>query len=154
MAKKRIYKTNRGRTIDMEAMRLANEKAIAAGNMKVNAKGDIVQGGKVVKTAKERVAPSYQKTTQVKNVSLKKPLSSQDTKVTPVEKAPLPEMDDSQMTTATVKTRDDGSKYTEIMTPEGDIEIKEISAAPKKKKKKTTKKKAKASKKPSPSASI
>jgi len=146
MAKKRIYKTNRGRTIDMEAMRLANEKAIAAGNMSVNAKGDIVQGGKVVKTAKERVAPSYQKTTQVKKVSLKKPLSSQDTKVTPVEKPPLPEMDDSQMTTSTVKTRDDGSQYVEVMTPEGDIEVKETKAAPKKKKK-TTKKKAKATKK-------
>lgn len=147
MARKKIYKTNRGKTIDMEAMRTANEKTIAAGNMSVNAKGDIVRGGKVVKTAKERVAPSYQKTTQIKNVSLKKPLGNSDTTVAPPEKEPLPEMDDSQMTTSKVKTRDDGSQYRETMTPEGDINIEELSKPKKKTKKKTTRKKAKASKK-------
>jgi len=134
--------------IDMEAMRTANEKTIAAGNMKVNAKGDIVQGGKIVKSAKERVAQSYQKTTQIKNVSLKKPLGSADTTVAPPKKEPLPEMDDSQMTTSTIKTRDDGSKYKETMTPEGDIQIEELNQ-PKKKatKKAAPKKKAKATKK-------
>lgn len=129
----------------MDALRIANEKTIAAGNMSVNAKGDIIQGGKIVKTAKERVAASYQKTTQIKNVSLKRPLSVQDTKIEPIEKTPLPPMDTTQMTTATAKTRDDGSKYIEVLTPEGDIEIKEIKSP--KIKKKTTKKKAKASKK-------
>ena len=148
MAKKRIYRTNKGKQIDMEAMRIANAKTIAAGNMSVNAKGDIVQGGKIVKTAKERVAPSYQKTTQVKNVSLKKPLTKEDRKVTPPEPEPLPEMDTSQMTTSTVKTREDGSQYRETMTPEGDISIEELSAPAKKTtKKKSTRKKAKASKK-------
>ena len=142
MARK-IYRTNKGKPLDMAAMRAENEKTIAAGNMSVNAKGDIVQGGKIVKTAKERVAASYQKTTQIKNVSLKKPLTALDTKIEPKEKAPLPEMDTTQMTTATAKTRDDGSTYVEVLTPEGDIEVKEISPA----KKKTTKRKAKASKK-------
>jgi len=74
MTRKKIYRTNKGKPLDMEAMRIANEKTIAAGNMKVNAKGDIVQGGRIVKSAKDRVAPSYQSTTQIKNVSLKKPL--------------------------------------------------------------------------------
>ena len=55
MARK-IYRTNKGKPLDMAAMRAENEKTIAAGNMSVNAKGDIVQGGKIVKTAKERVA--------------------------------------------------------------------------------------------------
>lgn len=146
MARK-IHRTNKGKPLDMDALRIANEKTIAAGNMSVNAKGDIIQGGKIVKTAKERVADSYRKTTQIKNVSLKKPLSAQDTKIEPPEKAPLPEMDTTQMTTATSKTRDDGSQYVEVMTPEGDIEVKEITSATKKTTKKTTKKKAKASKK-------
>jgi len=58
-------------------------------------------------------------------------------------------MDDSQITTETVKTREDGSKYVEIMSPEGDIEIKELEGP----KKRAPKKKAKSSKK-KPSASI
>ena len=147
MARKKIYKTNRGKPLDMAAMRTANEKTIAAGNMSVNAKGDIVQGGQVVKTAKERVAPSYQKTTQVKKVSLKKPLAAAETKIEPPEKAPLPEMDDSQITTQTTKTRDDGSQYVEVTTPSGDIEVKEVAPAPAKKKPKSTRKSAKATKK-------
>lgn len=147
MARKKTYRTNKGKTIDMEAMRIANEKTIAAGNMQVNAKGDIVQGGRVVKTAKERVASSYQKTTQVKRVSLKKPLPAEETVITPKEKPPLPEMDDTQMTTQSTKTRDDGSQYVEVISPTGDIEVKEVTAAPVKKKTKSTKKKAKATKK-------
>ncbi len=139
---KRVYKTAKGKPLDMEALRIANEKTIAGGNMSVNAKGDIIQNGKVIKTAKERVASSYEGTTQVAQVSLKKPLSEQDTKAEPPVKSPLPEMDDTEMTTETIRTRDDGSRYAEVMTPEGDIEIKELDK-PKQKKKKT-KKKAKA----------
>ena len=137
---RKIYRTNKGKPLDMEALRIANEKIVAVGNMSVNAKGDIVQGGKVVKSAKDRVAPSYQSTTQVKQVSLKKPLTSTDTTVAPKEKPPLPEMDTSEMTTETVKTRDDGSHYAEIMTPEGDIEIKDIKPKAKRKTKPTKKK--------------
>ena len=143
--RKRTYRTNKGKAIDMEAMRTANEKTLAAGNMSVNAKGDVVQGGKVVKTAKERTATRYEGTKQVAQASLKRPLTKQDTKVEPVV-APKPvPMPEAELTTETTKTREDGSKYKEIMTPDGDIEIKEIDAAPKKK---TTKK---ASKKKKPS---
>lgn len=138
----RIYKTAKGKALDMEALRIANEKTIASGNMSVNAKGDIIQNGKIVKTAKERVESSYQGTTQVAQVSLKKPLSAQDTKAEPPEKPPLPEMDDTEMTTETIRTRDDGSRYAEVITPKGDIEIKELDK-PKQEKNKT-KKKAKA----------
>lgn len=143
MAKK-IYKTNKGKILDMEAMRQQNEKIIAAGNMSVNAKGDIVQGGKIIKTAKERVTPSYNKTTQIKQVGLKKPLTSEDIKIEPMTKPELSEMDTSEMTTETIKTRDDGSKYKEIMTSTGDIEIKELTDSVKKKTKNKIKKKAKA----------
>jgi len=126
----------------MEAMRQQNEKTIAAGNMGVNAKGDVIKGGKVVKTAKARVTPSYAKTTQVAKTSLKKPLTQTDEKVEPKPDKETGSIDDTQMTTETVKTREDGSAYSEVMTPEGDIEIKEVSP-----KKKASKKKAKSSKK-------
>ena len=38
----RVYKTARGKTVDMDKIKLANESSIAVGNMKVNARGDIV----------------------------------------------------------------------------------------------------------------
>jgi len=44
-----IYKTARGRSIDMDKVKLANESTIAVGNMKVNARGDVLgASGQVV----------------------------------------------------------------------------------------------------------
>jgi hypothetical protein len=43
------YKTARGKTIDMDKIKLANEQVTAVGNMKVNARGDkLGAGGKVI----------------------------------------------------------------------------------------------------------
>lgn len=45
----KIYKTARGKTIDIDKIKLANERVTAVGNMKVNARGDkLGAGGKVV----------------------------------------------------------------------------------------------------------
>ena len=38
----RIYKTARGKMVDMDKIKLANETSVAVGNMKVNARGDII----------------------------------------------------------------------------------------------------------------
>jgi hypothetical protein len=44
----RIYKTAKGQTVDMDRVKLANETTIAVGNMKVNARGDLIgQGGTI-----------------------------------------------------------------------------------------------------------
>ena len=52
----KIHKTMRGRTINMETLRLQNEKEIALGNMNVNAGGDeIGPGGVIIKTRSERI---------------------------------------------------------------------------------------------------
>lgn len=143
---KRTYKTAKGKVFDMEAMRVANEKTTAAGNMHVNARGDIIKGGKVVQTAKERVAPSYTKVTQTAEASLKKPLTREDTDVSNPPKEE-PEPMEAEMTTETIKTRNDGSKYKEVITPDGDIEIKDIDP-PKSKKKASKKKTSKTTKRP------
>ena len=46
----RVYKTSQGKAIDMDNFRLKNEKTIAVGNMKVNARGDqLGAGGQVIK---------------------------------------------------------------------------------------------------------
>lgn len=143
---KRTYRTAKGKTIDMEAMRIANEKTVAAGNMKVNARGDVLKGGKIVQTAKERVAPSYTKVTQTAEVSMKKPLSRSDQQEVNPKPKKAPEPMEAEMTTETVKTRDDGSKYKEVINPDGDIEIKDID--PPKTKKKSKKKTSKKTKRP------
>lgn len=45
----KVYKTARGKTIDMDKVKLANETVTAVGNMKVNARGDkLGHGGQVV----------------------------------------------------------------------------------------------------------
>ena len=63
---KRVHRTARGQTIDMESLRLANEETIAVGNMKVNARGDELGfGGKVVKTRKEVADETYKVHTMV-----------------------------------------------------------------------------------------
>jgi hypothetical protein len=51
------HRTARGISVDMDRIRLANETAIAVGNMKVNARGDqLGNGGKIVKTRQQIMA--------------------------------------------------------------------------------------------------
>ena len=57
----KIYKTSRGEAVDMDMLRLANEKTIALGNMKVNARGDeLGKGGKIVRT-RSQIMSEYHK---------------------------------------------------------------------------------------------
>lgn len=58
---KRTYKTAQGQSIDLDALRLANEDAIAVGNMHVNARGDqLGPGGVVIKTRNQTMDEYYQ----------------------------------------------------------------------------------------------
>jgi hypothetical protein len=51
------HKSAKGAELDMERLRLANEKTIAVGNMNVNARGDLLgPGGKVIKTRAQVLA--------------------------------------------------------------------------------------------------
>lgn len=61
---KKIYRTATGKSIDMDAMRVANEKEIAVGNMKVNAAGDeLGPGGVILRTRNEVMQDYYQTNT-------------------------------------------------------------------------------------------
>jgi len=62
MARK-IYKTMRGKEVDLEAIRSKNELTIAVGNAQMNARGDRVgKGGQIVKTRENTVADYYENT--------------------------------------------------------------------------------------------
>jgi hypothetical protein len=57
---KEVYRTARGKTVDMGALRLKNEKTRAVGNMKVNARGDqINDGNQVIKKKTQQVTQQY-----------------------------------------------------------------------------------------------
>ena len=57
----KVYKTSRGEAVDMDSLRLANEKTIAVGNMRVNARGDeLGKGGEILKS-RAQVMQQYHK---------------------------------------------------------------------------------------------
>lgn len=56
----RAYRSAQGKSIDMDRMKLVNEKTIAVGNMKVNARGDqLGAGGQVVQTRNQVADQQY-----------------------------------------------------------------------------------------------
>jgi hypothetical protein len=59
----RNYRTALGKNLDMSALVARNEKVRAVGNMKVNARGDTIDGmNRVIKTNTEKVSNAYSKT--------------------------------------------------------------------------------------------
>mgnify|MGYP003324041474 CR=1 FL=1 len=64
---KQTYRTAQGQTIDMGALRLQNEHVRAVGNMKVNARGDLLDDqDRVISTKPEQVNTQYNKQIQNK----------------------------------------------------------------------------------------
>lgn len=58
---KKLYKTMQGKEIDLEAIRIQNEMAVAVGNGKMNARGDrLGPGGKIEKKVEEVAADYYE----------------------------------------------------------------------------------------------
>lgn len=59
-----IYRSANGKSVDMGALRLQNEKVRAVGNMRVNARGDVIDdNNEVIRTRNEQVNKQYQKQT-------------------------------------------------------------------------------------------
>lgn len=57
------YRSYRGRMVDMEELRRKHEKTVAAGNMGVNAKGDLLgPGGEVIEATRTRAKRHYSNT--------------------------------------------------------------------------------------------
>jgi hypothetical protein len=51
----KIYKTARGRMVDIDKVKLANETTVAVGNMRVNARGDIIGAGNQIAATRNQV---------------------------------------------------------------------------------------------------
>ena len=58
----KTYKTAMGKTVDMGSLRLQNESVRAVGNMKVNARGDLVDDmNRVISKKTDQVNQQYNK---------------------------------------------------------------------------------------------
>ena len=96
--RKRMYRTMQGRMVDIERLRAANESVQAVGNMKVNAKGDVIgPGGKVIKSKEEEIKNYYEQPKGVvsdtpRSKSMPAPEQAKPTvqKMTPVPSKPTP----------------------------------------------------------------
>ena len=64
---KEVYRSANGKVVDMGALRLKNEKVRAVGNMKVNARGDLLDDhNRIISTKPEQVQRQYNKQTPAK----------------------------------------------------------------------------------------
>ncbi len=101
--------------IDMDSLALKNEKEIALGNMKVNARGDkLGKGGKIV-AERDQVARAYYENNPkavVQSVSIKDAVDDK------------PVVEQSATIVKPKKTK--VKKTKEVELPNGDIEIQEV----------------------------
>ena len=72
-----LVRTAKGKVIDLNQLFMDNQKTVALGNAKMNARGDILKNGKVVKTVEEQ-RKEYEEANERTNVSKTVPVSSSD----------------------------------------------------------------------------
>lgn len=61
---KQVYKTAQGKTIDMGSLALQNENVRAVGNMKVNARGDLLDdNNNVIRSKTQEMSQQYRQQT-------------------------------------------------------------------------------------------
>lgn len=57
---KKVYRSMQGREVDVDKLRQRNEMTLAVGNVRVNARGDMLgPGGKIIKKAEDVAAEYY-----------------------------------------------------------------------------------------------
>ena len=70
---RKVYRTAQGKMVDLGALQLRNENVRAVGNMKVNARGDVIDSGnRSIDSRNRQVARQYQRqTTNVTDTSVR-----------------------------------------------------------------------------------
>jgi len=60
-----VYRSANGKNVDMGALRLQNERVRAVGNMRVNARGDVINdSNEVIRKRNDQVSKQYRQQTQ------------------------------------------------------------------------------------------
>jgi hypothetical protein len=90
-----LRRTASGKMVDINAIIAKNEKTRAVGNMKVNARGDVVDSqNRIIKTASERVTETYSKTVGNKSANVVKKSNKPVEKLTREEQELEDSLDD------------------------------------------------------------
>jgi hypothetical protein len=83
---RKVYRTAQGKMVDLGALQLRNENVRAVGNMKVNARGDLIDSGnRAIDTRNRQVARQYSR--QTTNVT-DTPVRASQASAPPVPKPP------------------------------------------------------------------
>lgn len=84
---RKMHRTMRGQPIDMEALRERNAKTVAAGNARMNARGDILgAGGKIIRSREEIVQEYHnQARPEVERAGIADRLATMPTPKSPVD---------------------------------------------------------------------
>ena len=118
---KNFYQSAQGLQVNIDQMRILNERTVAVGNMQVNARGDLVtRSGEIIKTRNEIMKDHYSRQTQpvVKyNPNKKKQNVQTIEESAPVVTAPnpVPVITDKAPFAATNNTDLRGSLANEVM---------------------------------------
>ena len=132
----REVRTAKGRILNMQALSDANPEIRAVGNVRVNAKGDLLDEHGNIKVDKGTITAAYyaDNPKASKAVSIKKSTDRDPKKkvqpATVKKEEPVVTMDSQPASPATVnesiKTREDGSQYREIEYQDGTMEVVEL----------------------------
>ena len=88
-----IYKSAKGKTVDMSALVARNEKTRAVGNMSVNARGDTIDShGRIIKPVTAKVNEAYGKTVGNRSAQPTKPQPKPQPKIQPDMPTEIPEL--------------------------------------------------------------
>ena len=131
----REVRTAKGRILNMQALSDANPKTRAVGNVRVNAKGDLLDEHGDIVVDKGTITAAYyadnpkaSKAVSIKKSTDRDPKKKIQPKVKTEE--PVVTMDSQPANPATVteniKTREDGSQYKEIEYQDGTMEVVEL----------------------------
>lgn len=76
---RQLHRSMQGKQVDMNKLAMQNEMTVAVGNIKVNARGDLLgAGGKIIKTHEEVARENTQGVPDVPNQRIKKDVSNMD----------------------------------------------------------------------------
>ena len=115
-------RTRNGQLIDFDAMLAAGQKERAIGNMDVNAKGDVVKAGEVVKTNEDSAREYYETVEEVaqEQVSLKGKMPDLSGEVG--KGAPAPEVKTADTQKENIRTQEAQEKAKEKLQPDPEPE--------------------------------
>lgn len=92
---KKLYRTARGATVDMEELRAHNENRVASGNMQVNARGDALGPGGTVSQSVAQLAREAQVKSKKSTVTASVRPALQPTESSTAEADPAPAVSDT-----------------------------------------------------------